>query len=89
MRRWCPSDYEVPPIDLQEALLPFLWNEIRYIETLKELDILPGGFFPSKKNMDLEFVEPVDTSFLKAEPLFIVIKQQKIKQQKASVPKTM
>jgi hypothetical protein len=41
-----------------EALLPLLCNEIRDIETLKEIEILPDGWKPSRHDLDLEFVEP-------------------------------
>jgi hypothetical protein len=37
---------------------PLLCNEIRDIETLKEIEILPGGWKPSPHDLDLEFVEP-------------------------------
>jgi len=50
-----PPDH---PLKNQEALLPLLCNDIREIETLKEIAILPGGWYPEDNDMDLDFVKP-------------------------------
>lgn len=50
-----PTDH---PWTCEEALLPLLCNEFRDIETLKDIEILPGGWKPSRHDLDLEFVEP-------------------------------